>query len=53
MVSSKNLQNEHEHHKNLKKMKNYMWKKQDIIQSFVMEETCAQIKMCKPKIKII
>ena len=30
-----------------------MWKKQDIIQSFVMEEACDRIKMYKPKIKII
>ena len=34
-------------------MKNYLWKRQDIIQSFVMEGACARIKICKPKMKII
>ena len=34
-------------------MKIYLWKKQDIIQKFLMEGVYARIKMCKSKIEII
>ena len=31
MVPSKNLYNQHEHDKNFKNLKNYLWKKKDKI----------------------